>query len=52
MVLAVLVVTLGRVGDMFGRVKIFNLGFAVFTAFSVLLAVTWLTGPPVRSGSS
>ena len=33
-VLAVLVVTLGRVGDMFGRVKIFNLGFAVFTAFS------------------
>src|SRR6267154_2981903 len=32
-VLAVLVVTLGRVGDMFGRVKIFNLGFAVFTAF-------------------
>src|ERR1700681_914066 len=43
-VLAVLVVTLGRVGDMFGRVKIFNLGFAVFTFFSVLLAVTWLTG--------
>jgi len=43
-VLAVLVVSLGRVGDMFGRVKIFNLGFAVFTAFSVLLAVTWLTG--------
>ncbi|HEY1445025.1 MAG TPA: MFS transporter [Acidimicrobiales bacterium] len=42
--LAVLVVTLGRVGDMFGRVKIFNLGFAVFTLFSVLLAVTWLTG--------
>ena len=43
-VLAVLVVTLGRVGDMFGRVKIFNLGFAVFTAFSILLAVTPLTG--------
>src|SRR5580692_10911802 len=43
-VLAVLVVTLGRVGDMFGRVRIFNLGFAVFTLFSVLLAVTWLTG--------
>ncbi len=43
-VLAVLVVSLGRVGDMFGRVKIFNLGFAVFTAFSVLLAVTWLSG--------
>src|ERR1700693_2664464 len=45
-VLAVLVVTLGRVGDMFGRVKIFNLGFAVFTLFSVLLAITWLTGTP------
>ncbi|HEY6473813.1 MAG TPA: MFS transporter [Acidimicrobiales bacterium] len=43
-VLAVLVVTLGRVGDMFGRVKIFNLGFAVFTVFSILLAVTPLTG--------
>ena len=43
-VLAVLVVSLGRVGDMFGRVKIFNLGFAVFTVFSVLLAATWLTG--------
>ena len=45
-VLAVLVVTLGRVGDIFGRVKIFNLGFMVFTAFSLLLAVTWLTGTP------
>jgi len=44
-VLAVLVVTLGRVGDMFGRVRIFNLGFAVFTLFSILLAVTWFNGP-------
>jgi MFS family permease len=43
-VLAVLVVTLGRVGDIYGRVRIFNFGFAVFTSFSVLLAVTWLTG--------
>jgi MFS family permease len=43
-VLAVLLVSLGRVGDMFGRVKIFNLGFAVFTVFSLLLAVTWLQG--------
>jgi MFS family permease len=43
-VLAVLVVTLGRVGDMFGRVKIFTLGFAVFTAFSVLLSITFLHG--------
>ena len=30
-------VTLGRVGDMFGRVKMYNLGFAVFTVFSILL---------------
>ena len=45
-VLAVLVVTLGRVGDIFGRVRIFNLGFIVFTVFSLLLAVTWLTGTP------
>jgi MFS family permease len=45
-VLAVLVVTLGRVGDMFGRVRVFNLGFAVFTVFSILLSVTWLDGSP------
>src|ERR1700691_3013592 len=45
-VLAVLVVTLGRVGDMYGRVKVFNIGFAVFTLFSILLSVTWLTGAP------
>ncbi len=41
---AVLLVSLGRVGDMFGRVKMYNLGFAIFTLFSVLLAVTWLEG--------
>src|SRR5712672_3188121 len=33
-----------RLGDMVGRVRIYNLGFAVFTVFSVLLAVTWLHG--------
>jgi MFS family permease len=43
-VLAVLLVTLGRVGDMFGRVRVFNLGFAIFTVFSVLLSITWLQG--------
>jgi MFS family permease len=42
---AVLVVSLGRVGDIYGRVRIYNLGFAVFTVFSILLSVTWLTGP-------
>jgi MFS family permease len=43
-VTAVLVVTLGRIGDMYGRVRMYNLGFAVFTVFSILLSVTWLTG--------
>ena len=32
LVQAVLVVTLGRLGDMFGRVRIYNAGFVVFTA--------------------
>ena len=42
---SVLVVTLGRLGDMYGRVRMYNLGFAVFTVFSLALSVTWLTGP-------
>jgi MFS family permease len=46
LVTAVLVVSLGRVGDMYGRVKMYNLGFAVFTLFSILLSVTWLNGIP------
>src|ERR1039458_8232835 len=45
LVTSVLVVSLGRVGDMFGRVKMYTLGFAIFTVFSILLAVTWMTGP-------
>jgi MFS family permease len=44
LVLAVLVVTLGRVGDMFGRVRIYNLGFVVFSVGSILLSLTWSTG--------
>ncbi len=44
-VTAVLLVSLGRVGDMFGRVRMYNLGFAVFTVFSILLSVTWFGGP-------
>jgi len=43
-VTAVLVVSFGRIGDMFGRVRVFNLGFVVFTTFSILLSVTWMTG--------
>jgi MFS family permease len=38
LVQAVLVVTVGRFGDMFGRVKIYNAGFAVFTVASMLLS--------------
>jgi MFS family permease len=45
LVTAVLVVSLGRVGDIYGRVRMYNLGFAVFTLFSILLSVTWLVGP-------
>jgi MFS family permease len=38
LVSAVLVVALGRLGDMFGRVRMYNLGFAVFTAASIALS--------------
>ena len=38
LVQAVLVVNLGRLGDMFGRVKMYNAGFVVFTAASVMLS--------------
>ena len=43
-VTAVLVVSFGRLGDMFGRVKMFNLGFAIFAAFSIALSLTWMHG--------
>jgi MFS family permease len=48
-----LVVTLGRLGDMFGRVRVYNAGFSVFTVASILLsfdpfsgehAALWLIG--------
>ena len=39
LVQAVSVVSLGRLGDMFGRVRIYNAGFAVFTIASVLLSI-------------
>jgi MFS family permease len=39
LVTAVLVVTLGRLGDMYGRVRIYNAGFALFTATSVVLSL-------------
>ena len=43
---AVLVVSFGRVSDIYGRVRMFTLGFAIFTVFSLLLSMTWMTGPP------
>jgi len=45
LVTSVLVVSFGRVGDIFGRVRMYTLGFAIFTVFSVLLSVTWMSGP-------
>ena len=41
---AVLVVSFGRIGDMYGRVRMFNFGFAIFTAGSILLSLTWMDG--------
>jgi MFS family permease len=58
-VTAVLVVSLGRLGDIYGRVRTYNLGFAVFTVFSILLFATpvsgsagalWLIGMRVGQG--
>src|SRR3984885_10336999 len=48
-VTSVLVVSLGRLGDIFGRVKIYNLGFVIYTVASLLLAVDWMTG---RAGAT
>ena len=47
-VTAVLVVSFGRIGDMFGRVKIYNLGFAIFTAGSLAASLTYFGGPVCR----
>lgn len=43
-VTAVLVVTFGRLGDMFGRVRMYNMGFAVFTVCSIALSLTYFDG--------
>jgi MFS family permease len=43
-VTAVLVVTFGRIGDIFGRVKLYNLGFLVFTVASIGLSLSPFTG--------
>lgn len=44
LVTAVLVVALGRLGDMFGRVRMYNLGFAIFAAASLALSLDPLKG--------
>jgi len=44
LVQAVTVVNFGRLGDMFGRVRIYNLGFVVFTLSSILLSLCPFTG--------
>ena len=43
-VTAVLVVTFGRIGDIFGRVRLYNAGFVVFTAASIGLALSPVGG--------
>ena len=44
-VTSVLVVGLGRLGDMFGRVRMYTLGFVIYTVASLLLTIDWMTGP-------
>jgi MFS family permease len=44
-VTSVLVVGLGRLGDLFGRVRMYTLGFAIYTVASVLLTIDWMQGP-------
>src|SRR5689334_6661717 len=41
---SVLVVSLGRLGDQFGRVRMYNVGFVVYTLASLLLTIDWLQG--------
>jgi MFS family permease len=44
LVTAVLVVTFGRLGDQYGRARLFNLGFAIFTVASAACALVPNTG--------
>jgi MFS family permease len=43
-VTSVLVVGLGRLGDLFGRVRMYTLGFAIYTVASLLLTIDWMHG--------
>src|ERR1700749_3249794 len=40
-VTSVLIVSLGRLGDMYGGVKMDNLGFVIYTIASLILTVAW-----------
>jgi EmrB/QacA subfamily drug resistance transporter len=44
LVTAVLVVSFGRLGDMYGRVRIYNLGFVLFTVGAIACALVPFTG--------
>ncbi len=46
---SVLIVSLGRLGDMYGRVRLYNLGFVIYTVASLLLTIDWMTG---RAGAT
>ncbi len=43
-VTAVMVVSFGRLGDMYGRARMYNMGFAIFSVFSIMLSLTYFTG--------
>jgi MFS family permease len=43
-VTATLLVSFGRISDIFGRVRLYNLGFAIYTIGSLLLSLTPSTG--------
>jgi len=46
---SVLIVSFGRLGDMYGRVRMYNLGFVIYTVASLILTVDWLSG---RAGAT
>jgi MFS family permease len=41
---SVLVVSLGRLGDIYGRVRMYTLGFVIYTVASLLLTIDWMHG--------
>lgn len=40
----ILVVSFGRLGDVYGRVRMYDAGFSICTFFCIMLAVTWMRG--------